>query len=336
MLSEAKHSIPSDKTPMKLSVMIITYNHERFIAQAIESVLVQRVNFDYEIVVGEDCSTDGTRKILMDFHRRYPDRILPLLQNPNIGAMANSIATLSACRGKYLALLEGDDYWTHQDKLQTQVNFLDTHPESAMCCHRVQLLDKTGTAGLGVDVFPTIPCGSYAIDDLLRSNFIMTCSAVLRRDVIGTLPAWYSQMGLGDWPLFVLVASHGKIELMDESMAAYRVHPGSVWSSRPLIHRLRETSRMLRALDKHFAFQYTNTIRQTLSQSDLDSALIERENGNRANVGKHLLACIGHGGWRRFPPRLLAGLAAYTLIGPRYKEFSRASPVKTGSQGDKI
>src|SRR5271167_3774085 len=103
---------------MKLSVMMITYNHEGFIAQAIESVLAQRVNFDYEIVVGEDCSTDRTRDILMDFHRQYPDRIVPLLRNQNIGAMRNAEATLAACRGQYLALIEGDDYWTCEDKLQ--------------------------------------------------------------------------------------------------------------------------------------------------------------------------------------------------------------------------
>src|ERR1700676_4069851 len=102
---------------MKLSVMMITYNHERFIAQAIESVLAQRVNFDYEIVIGEDCSTDRTRNIVMDFHRRYPDRIVPLLRRYNLGGPENLIATLASCGRQYVALLEGDDYWTCADKL---------------------------------------------------------------------------------------------------------------------------------------------------------------------------------------------------------------------------
>src|SRR5438132_1821213 len=102
---------------MKLSVMMITYNHERFIAQALDSILAQRVNFDYEIVIGEDCSTDGTRDILMDFHRRYPDRIVLLLRDHNLGVMRNFEATLGACRGRYLALLEVDDYWTSENKL---------------------------------------------------------------------------------------------------------------------------------------------------------------------------------------------------------------------------
>ena len=90
---------------MKLSVMIITYNHERYISQTIESILAQRVNFDYEIVIGEDCSTDCTRAVIMDFQRRYPDRIVSLLRDRNIGAMRNFAGTIEACRGQYVAFL---------------------------------------------------------------------------------------------------------------------------------------------------------------------------------------------------------------------------------------
>src|ERR1700730_1952903 len=160
---------------MKLSVMMITYNHEKFIAQALASILEQQVNFEYEIVVGEDFSTDDTRKILMDFHRRYPEQIVPFLRSKNVGAMANFAATLSACKGDYVAFLEGDDYWTDEFKLQKQANFLDAHPASVMCCHRVQLLYENGIAGLGVDMCPVIPSGPYRIEDLLKSNFVMTC-----------------------------------------------------------------------------------------------------------------------------------------------------------------
>src|SRR5580700_3234664 len=109
---------------MKLSVAMITYNQERYIGQAIESVLAQRVNFDYEIVIGEDCSTDGTREIVRDFGRRYPNRIVPLVRDQNLGGPKNLISTLASCRGQYVALLEGDDHWTSADKLQKQVDYL--------------------------------------------------------------------------------------------------------------------------------------------------------------------------------------------------------------------
>src|SRR6202022_1084614 len=137
---------------MKLSVTMITYNHERFIAQAIESALAQRVEFDYEIVIGEDLSTDNTRAIVLDFARRYPDRILPILRDRNIGAMRNFAQTIAACRGQYLAFLEGDDYWTSPDKLQKQVDFLDAHYECAISCHRVRYLYELGSAEC--DIFP--------------------------------------------------------------------------------------------------------------------------------------------------------------------------------------
>ena len=127
---------------LKLSVAMITYNHELFIGPAIESALAQKVNFDYEVVIGEDCSTDGTRAVVMDFQRRYPDIIKILLRERNIGGFRNMESTLAACGGQYLAILEGDDYWTRPDKLRKQVDFLDAHPDRAICCHRARCLLK--------------------------------------------------------------------------------------------------------------------------------------------------------------------------------------------------
>jgi glycosyltransferase involved in cell wall biosynthesis len=306
---------------MKLSVMMITYNHERFIAQAIASVLAQRVNFDYEIVIGEDCSTDTTRDILMDFHRQYPDRIVPLLRNRNIGAMRNAEATLAACRGQYLAVIEGDDYWTCENKLQRQVDFLDAHPDHAICCHRAQFLDETDKGWTGVQ--PSNPAGSYTIEDLLDSNWIVTCSVVYRWSSIGALPSWFVEMKLGDWPLHVLVARIGKINLLDDVMAVYRVHSGGLWSSQPPISQLREVTRMLPALDKHLGFQYTRTIRRTLARSYFEMACHARQDGNRMETGKHLVNCIRNGGWR-LPGsrRTLAAFAAFTLLGSWRKVFT--------------
>ena len=116
---------------MKLSVAMITYNQERFIGQAIESVLAQKVNFDFEIVIGEDCSTDGTRTVVTDFHRRYPDRIVLILRPRNIGPMRNMESTLAACRGRSICRFsKGMTTWTSVDKIQKQVDFFDFHPES--------------------------------------------------------------------------------------------------------------------------------------------------------------------------------------------------------------
>jgi glycosyltransferase involved in cell wall biosynthesis len=314
---------------MKISVAMITYNQEAFIAQAIDSVLAQKANFDYELVIGEDCSTDGTRSIVMGVHRHHPERVRPLLREQNIGALRNFTQTLEACRGQYVAFLEGDDYWMSPDKLQKQVDFLDKHPDRAMCCHRVRLLGKTNAAE--ADVFPSLPAGPYALEDLLKLNFVMTGSMVLRRDLVPQLPSWFFGMKMGDWPLWAMVARHGKIELLDDVMSAYRIHEGGIWSSLPWPTRVRETARMLRAVNEHFGRAYTITVNATIAPLYLDLALSARCNGNRTETGKHLVACLRNGGWRlAVSRRLLAGLAAYVLIGTRYKIFSRALSRTTG------
>lgn len=308
---------------MKLSVAMITYNHERFIAQAIESVLAQQVGFDYEIVIGEDFSTDGTRAVILELQRRYPGRIVALLRERNIGAMRNFAETIAACQGQYVAFLEGDDYWTSVNKLREQVDFLDAHADCALCCHRVKFLDETGCADF--DVFPPRAAGQYTIEDLLKGNFVMTCSTVLRRDLIGPLPAWFFELKLGDWPLFAMVTRHGKIELMDEIMAAYRVHPGGTWSSLPRMTQLGEVARMMRLLDEHLGFQYTNAIRQTITWCYLELGVMARANGRRAEAAKYLASCIRYGGLRsRGNWHPLAGLAAYSVMGSGYRIFRGA------------
>ena len=130
---------------MKVSVHMITYNHEKFIAQAIESALMQQVDFDYEIVIGEDCSTDRTREIVVAYQQRHPDKIRLLLHEQNVGVSLNDIRVYRACRGEYVAWLEGDDYWTSPHKLQKQADFLDSHPACSACFHPVTVFFEDGS-----------------------------------------------------------------------------------------------------------------------------------------------------------------------------------------------
>lgn len=316
---------------MKLSVMIITYNHERFIAQALESVLAQRVNFDYEVVVGEDCSTDRTREILMDFHRRHPDKVVPLLRNHNLGGRGNLLGTLAACRGEYVALLEGDDFWIFKDKLQKQADFLDAHPDYALCCHRAQVLDEAGTWKYG-SVFPSILAGTYTVQNLLEGNFIMTGSMVFRREAAGSLPDWFRKTSPpGDWPFCAIIATRGKIRFMDEAMSVYRVHSGGLWSIQTEPVRFRKVVRMLRVLDKHLEFRYTSTIRETISRGRRGIAEYHqrmaseaRREGHRLKTLKHVAGCVRNGGLSIPGSRLtVASLAAYAVFGSWYRALGK-------------
>ena len=130
---------------MNVSVLIITYNHARVIADAIDSALGQVTSFPYEIVVSEDCSTDGTREIVEQYERRHPEHIHVLYSARNLGGTENFVDAYRVCRGEYVALLEGDDYWTSPSKLEKQVAFLSRRPECSMCVHPVtEVHEATG------------------------------------------------------------------------------------------------------------------------------------------------------------------------------------------------
>jgi glycosyltransferase involved in cell wall biosynthesis len=212
-----------------VTVVLTTYNHERFIAQAVRSVLDQRTGFGVELVVLDDCSTDGTQEILRAFARAHPDRIRLVLAPENKCDNEQFMAALLAARGRYVALLDGDDYWTSPDKLQRQVDFLDTHPECALCFHNVSLVADPPTTPSRTSLPPAFPARSTLVD-LLDHCFITTCSVLLRTNAVKAFPAWYPSDDCADWTLFVLAAQHGALGYLDEVMAAYRQHPGGFWT----------------------------------------------------------------------------------------------------------
>jgi glycosyltransferase involved in cell wall biosynthesis len=302
---------------------MVTYNHERFIAQALSSVLAQRTDFDFEIIVAEDCSTDGTRAIVMDFARRHPGKILPLLRDRNLGMMRNFKDALAACRGSYVALLEGDDYWIRDDKLQSQIDFLDAHPDHAVCCARAQYRNEmTGDQSY---ISPSIASDSYALSDLLGTDcWIVTCTVMYRWGSVGPLPDWILPLKMADWPLHLLVARSGKIHLMDEVTSVYRVHSGGVWNSMAHVDQLLALREMHMALEKHFGSHDSSRTRQVLARIYLDLAIAARSNGSRWETLRHVLSYASNGCHLRNRSRLVAGLVTYVLIGSRYKMFSRA------------
>ena len=117
----------------KVSISIITYNQEEYISACLDSAVNQVVNFDYEIVVADDCSTDNTPKIISEYALKYPGLIKPILRSVNLGVARNAIATINECNGQYVALLEGDDFWVNENKLQKQVDFLDKNEDCVFC-----------------------------------------------------------------------------------------------------------------------------------------------------------------------------------------------------------
>jgi len=218
-------------TDMKVSVALLTYNHAQYITQALDSVLMQQVSFPIEIIVADDCSTDGTRAVIEVYRKANPSLFKLLPSVKNVGMQQNFRRLFFACKGQYIAMLEGDDYWTDRRKLHSQIAFMDQHLTCALSGHKVQILDE-GTQG-GVRTGwerGAIPLLS-PFRDLARCNFLVNCSVVWRNGLVDQFPDWIDGLDMADWPCHLLHAKFGQIGFIPEVMAMYRIHPTGIWSS---------------------------------------------------------------------------------------------------------
>ena len=210
-----------------VSVTMICYNHERYIRQAIESVLMQKVDFNYEIVIGDDCSLDKTQEIIREYQEKYPRIIKAILRNKNLGAAENSYDVKMHCYGEFMAALEGDDYWTDEKKLQTQVDFLRTHPDIFSVAHRVERVDINGKhidfdhKGMVLDRYFN---KNDAIE--LRAGLFHTSSIMYRNFFRGSDGKYdalkeVTQYGGLSFLVFYL-AARSDIYIFERAMSAYR------------------------------------------------------------------------------------------------------------------
>jgi glycosyltransferase involved in cell wall biosynthesis len=244
---------------MKLQVLTVTYNHGPYIAQAIESVLMQQTAFNVEMLIGEDCSTDDTRAVIESYREKYPDRIKPVFNEKNLGPAENFKALYHRADAEYIALLEGDDYWTDASKLARQVEFLERNPTFSFSFHNVNIIDQSaGTVKPHFAPRSMAPYGTLA--NLLRGNYIQSCSVVYRRSNLPKIPEWLQQLPLGDWPLHILHAEKGPFGYIDEIMAVYRILGSGSWANRPVSYRLERSIESALRLDAALAFKYTEQL----------------------------------------------------------------------------
>ena len=256
-----------------ISCCIITFNHATYIKQAIDSVLSQKHHYSFEIIIADDCSTDGTTKILREYEQQYPTLIKLIAQPVNKGASKNFIDLLCAANGKYIAYLEGDDYWSDELKLQKQIGFLELHTDYSICFSNVleafseDLKDPRNVfhGGSGIKTTTTI-------DDLLYENYIQTASVVFRNKLFHYFPAWYAALMPGDWPLHILNAQFGKIFYFDECMCVHRNHSDGVWSSQKAIKRIENTLNVCDVIGKELNLSANKNLQAGKSKLLLSSA----------------------------------------------------------------
>ncbi len=225
-----------------VSVVLRTYNHAPFIAQAIESVLIQQTPFPFELVVGEDCSTDGTREIVEAYGRRYPEIVHPVLPERNVGHGEMLRQALAACRGELIAYLDGDDYWTSTEKLARQREFLEANPDCHDCFHDVSLIyDEAGIPSGNVS--PRFSEEQFDLEQIVMECFPPAPSMMFRRWIVEELDRSAFDSAWLDWVIHIRAAMRGPLGYIPEPLAAYRVHRGGMFSSLDRVSQLEEDIR---------------------------------------------------------------------------------------------
>lgn len=279
----------------KVSVLMLAYNHGRYIRQAVESALAQRTTFPVEIVVGEDCSTDDTRAVLQDLVAQYPNRVRVLLRPRNLGAGANVRDTFTHCRGEFIAALEGDDFWNYPEKLQQQVDFLEQHPDCALVFHDAWTVDAATNQVTG-RCLATKPAPFSTTAQLLAGNFVVSCSVVYRRRSLpAELPAYFLKLPMQDWPTWVLASLTGKVAYLDETWASYRHHAGGVWSTTNYYRRLVGSIRFYRAIRSQLPPDLAAQVRELLAAQSHEAAWICLDQNRRWEALAHLGWCLRTG-----------------------------------------
>lgn len=236
----------------KVSVCMITYGHEQFIEEAIKGVLMQEVEFGIELIIANDCSPDKTHEIIRNIISRHPKKnlIKYYKHDENVGMKPNCIFALKHCTGKYIAMCDGDDYWTDPYKLQKQVDFLEANETCALSFHQTKTIYDDGREHLYNNFELN---SSFNFVDLVRRPFISTVSSVFRNP--NPLPDWFEEIA-SDWPLFLHISSKGNLYYMSECMAVYRRHSQGVWSSLSNDVQYNNTILLLDKLDRIFGYKY--------------------------------------------------------------------------------
>ena len=263
------------KIPMpKLSILVPTFNHGNFIQQMLEGVLMQKTDFDFDIIIGDDASTDDNPLIISQYAEKFPEKIKAFLHSNNLGPKEprelggkNNVGFLfNQAKSEYISLCEGDDYWTNPLKLQKQVDFLDKNLDYSLCHHQLDVVYEDNSPPHLFN--PDNQQDTSIIKDLLadKSWFLGTASTVFRNVFANGMPDWWWETASGDLGIFIEAARHGKIKYLPETMGAYRKHRGGMTNIHTPQNRffLQNRLEMFQNLDRYLESQHSKIIAETV------------------------------------------------------------------------
>lgn len=212
-----------------VSICCISYNHEAYIRQCLDGFVMQQTQFAFEVLIHDDASTDCTQEIIREYEAKYPDIIKPICQTENQyskGVPISRTFNFPRAKGKYIAMCEGDDYWTDPLKLQKQVDVLESHPDVSFCFHHALVLHEyVNPPVMDTDFYACFPQGECAVEELVEQGKCATCSYLMRKECVEHLPE-NARFNSGDYLLLFASASLGKLYCIAEDMSVYRRNTG--------------------------------------------------------------------------------------------------------------
>jgi glycosyltransferase involved in cell wall biosynthesis len=246
---------------MKVSISCITYNQEKYIGDAIQSFLAQQTDFEYCIEIHNDASSDNTKFEIEKYRIIAPEKIYAFHHVKNKGIARNFFEAMQQCRGKYIALCEGDDYWTDPLKLQKQVDFLESHPEYSASCHKTNVVKDENTIRTMGDHKKNI---FTAEDTLSKLSLFHTSSFVFRKNALN-LPEWLTHIHSTDMALFSIISKSGPIYRFDEIMSHYRLHDSGITKTKNFekLYHLKRIQ-LIKHLDQYHGYQYHEKAEQVI------------------------------------------------------------------------
>lgn len=271
---------------MLVSVIMISYNQEKYIRQAIESVFAQDVDFDIEIIIGDDASQDDTPNIIAELAEQDA-RLIPILREKNLGMNRNFIDIVNRATGKYLAVLEGDDFWLDINKLKKQVELLENNPDCNICYTNSRIIDENDEFMKNFyhsneeNGWFQAPAERLNFDRLIQGNFINTATVMYRRIEDLEIPEWFYDLKLGDWPFSLFHAESGDLLFLNEITACYRQHSASNWSSKDDLYTNEKTVECFEKLVLKFP-NHKEAINESIEKS------------YKWLLGSQLIKCIDH------------------------------------------
>lgn len=210
-----------------LSVCLITYNHEKYLEQTLESIFMQQTDFDWDLIVADDCSKDSSREILLKYKEKYPNKIHLLFQEENIGPARNFIDLIKFPKSKYIAYLEGDDYWIESDKLQKQVDFLEKNSSYVLCHTNViglqnnEIIENIGLKSWNLNKDHSV------LEDALIQPIAFSCTSLFRTiNFSKYFDSRYLEVKAGDWAFWVILLNFGNAKFINQKTAVYRMNVG--------------------------------------------------------------------------------------------------------------